>query len=400
MATIKVKYRYPSASDKCGSIYYQIKHEGKSRRLSTSYRLNSDEWDDSKSTLRICYANRDKTTLISIRNHIRADVERLARINRQLESTGHDYTPDDIITTFLQYTSEYTLCNYMTKLIDNFRSNGKTRTAETYRSALNSFMAFNGNEDIMLDSITPELMESYETWHRKRGNIANTISFYTRILRAVYNRAVDSEIIDDRKPFRHVYTGVDKTVKRAIPLTCIKRIKDCDLSKNRHLDYARDMFLMSFYLRGMSFVDMAFLRKKDLINGYVTYNRRKTGQQLKIAWTSDMQQIMDKYPANPTQYLLPIINRRDINERNAYHNIGYNINYSLKKIGRLVRTATPLTMYVARHSWASAAQAIGIPLSIISEGMGHNNEATTRIYLASLDTSAIDRANARILDSL
>ena len=253
---------------------------------------------------------------------------------------------------------------------------------------------------MMFDSLTSEIMEAYEAWHKQRGNSPNTISFYTRILRAVYHRAVEDGIIENRNPFRHVYTGVDKTVKRAISLAHVKKMKALDLTRAPALDYARDMFLLSFYLRGMSFIDMAFLRKTDLKNGYVVYRRRKTGQQLTIAWTPEMQAILDKYPGNPTQYLLPIIKTEGINERCAYRNIGYSINYNLKKIAGMVGITIPLTMYVARHSWASAAKAKGIPLGVISEGMGHDSEATTQIYLASLDTSAVDKANSLIIKSL
>lgn len=108
--------------------------------------------------------------------------------------------------------------------------------------ALNSFKKFRQNEDIMLDCITSETMEDYEAWHKNRGVAPNTISFYTRILRAVYNRAVEDDIIENRNPFRHVYTGVDKTVKRALPLTVIKKIKALDLSLTPALDFARDMW--------------------------------------------------------------------------------------------------------------------------------------------------------------
>lgn len=97
------------------------------------------------------------------------------------------------------------------------------------------------------------------------------------------------------------------------------------------LDFARDMFMMSFYLRGMSFIDMAFLRKTDLKNGYITYRRRKTGQQLIIEWTKEMQMILDKYTENKSDYLLPVIRNPDINERCTYRNIGYNINHNLKR---------------------------------------------------------------------
>ena len=179
----------------------------------------------------------------------------------------------------------------MESIIAKLKQNGKVRTSETYKSTLNSFKKYREDEDIMLDCLTSEIMEAYEAWHHKRGVAPNTISFYTRILRAVYNRAVEDDIIENRNPFRKVYTGVDKTVKRALPLPVIKKIKALDLSLNASLDFARDMFLMSFFLRGMSFIDMAFLKKTDLKNGYVTYRRRKTGQQLIIEWTKEMQKI-------------------------------------------------------------------------------------------------------------
>ena len=253
----------------------------------------------------------------------------------------------------------------------------------------------------MLDIVTSDLMEAYEAWLKQQGLIPNSISFYTRILRAVYNRAVELDIIENRNPFRRVYTGVDKTIKRALPITFIKRIKGLNLSLDPALDYARDMFLLSFMLRGMSFIDMAFLKKSDRNMGMVTYRRRKTGQKLIIAWTKDMQMILDKYPENKSDYLLPIIKKTGINERATYRNAASSINRNLKKVGEIAGLDVPLTLYVARHSWASAAQSKGIPISVISEGMGHDSESTTRIYLASLDdTSMVDKANSIILKSL
>lgn len=127
----------------------------------------------------------------------------------------------------------------------------------------------------------------------------------TRILRAVYNRAVEQDAIEHRNPFKHVYTGIDKTVKRALSLITIKKIKALDLTLSPKLDYARDMFMLSFYLRGMSFIDMAYLRKSDLRNGYIIYRRRKTGQQLSIKWTDEMQIIVDKYPENQERLFAP-----------------------------------------------------------------------------------------------
>lgn len=400
MASIKVKFRPSTVADHEGTIYYQIIHERKVRQLLSDYKVFPSEWDESRSMVTTTQKSERKSFILSIRERIRWDVERLTKIDRKLDANGLIYTADDVIDEFNRYAREYSLFNFMESIIAKLKQNGKVRTSETYKSTLNSFKKFRNDEDIMLDCLTSEIMEAYEAWHHKRGVAPNTISFYTRILRAVYNRAVEDEIIENRNPFRHVYTGVDKTVKRALPLVLIKKIKALDLSLTPSLDFARDMFLMSFYLRGMSFIDMAFLRKTDLKNGYVTYRRRKTGQQLIIEWTKEMQMILDKYPENTTDYLLPIIRNPGTNERCTYRNMGYNINHNLKKIAKMVGVQIPLTLYVARHSWASAAKAKGIPLSVISEGMGHDSEATTQIYLASLDTSVVDRANSLILKSL
>ena len=292
---------------------------------------------------------------------------------------------------------QYSLFGFMDKIICRLKENGRLRTSETYRSTLNSFRRFRHNRDIDLRRLDCHVVEAYEAWLRNRGLVPNSTSFYLRILRATYNRAVELQHIRNRRPFRHVYTGVDRTVKRALPLNTLRRIRALDLSRRPKMEYARDMFMLSFYLRGMSFVDMAFLRKSDLRRGKIEYRRRKTGQKLSVAWTREMQQIIEKYPPNSSAYLLPIIRREDYNEIYAYRNAGYMINYNLKRIASLAGISVPLTLYVARHSWASIARASGIPLSVISEGMGHESEATTRIYLANLDTAVVDRANARIL---
>lgn len=400
MTSIKIKYRPSTVSDHEGTIFYQIILDRKVRQLNTDYHVFPEEWDETRAMVTTKQSSERKSFILSIRERIRWDVERLNKISKKLETEGLTHTADDIIDEFRRYEKEYSLFNYMESLIIKFKQNGKNRTSETYTAALKSFKKFRKEKDLMLDSLTSEIMEAYEAWHKNNGNSPNTISFYTRILRAAYNRAVEEEIIENRNPFRRVYTGVDKTIKRALPLPIIKKIKALDLSLTPSVDYARNMFLMSFYLRGMNFIDMAYLKKTDLKNGSIVYRRRKTGQQLTIAWTPEMQMLLDKYPENPTQYLLPIIKSVGCNERCAYKNAGDKINYNLKTVAEMLGINIPLTMYVARHSWASAAKAKGIPLSVISEGMGHDSEATTQIYLASLDTSVVDDANSIIIGSL
>lgn len=277
----------------------------------------------------------------------------------------------------------------------------KQRTAETYMSALKSFRRFVGRPRLAFSELDTDLTAAYEAYLiRRRGLTPNTSSFYMRILRAVYNRAVNQGLTTQNNPFRGVYTGVARTAKRAIPQQALRRIRDMQLPEDGPLAFARDMFLFSFYTRGMSFVDMAYLRKTDLKNGTLAYRRRKTGQLLQIRWEPCMQEILGRHTVpGDSEFLLPIIT--DPSEgRRQYVQASHRINRNLKAIGTTAGLAAPLSMYVARHTWASIARSRHIPLSVISDGMGHDSEATTQIYLASIDNCEIDKANRLIIKSL
>ena len=397
MTSIKVKFRYSTVEGKEGSIYFQIIHNRVVRQLNTDYKIYETEWYAEAESVMVT-GNRSNI-LLGIRERLEWDIARLEKVICQLETERRRYTADDVITVFHKMTKEASLFTFMHGVIAQLKQLGKIRTSETYTATLKSFMVFREEQDVPLDGITSDLMLLYEAYLKARGVRMNTISFYMRILRAVYNRAVEKGLAEQQNPFRHVYTGVDKTVKRAIPIKIIKALKELDLSVKPSLDFARDMFMFSFYTRGMSFVDMAYLKKSDLQNDILTYRRRKTGQELSIKGEKCMAEIVAKYPDNHINYLLPIIKEKE-NERKQYDNALHLVNYRLKDLSKILKLQRPLTMYVARHSWASAAKAKNVPLSVISEGMGHDSEATTQIYLASLETSVVDKANKMILGLL
>ncbi|MBQ3187986.1 MAG: site-specific integrase [Bacteroidaceae bacterium] len=400
MASIKVKFRPSTNENKEGTIYYQIIQNRVIRQLKTDYRLFMHEWNEKENTI-IGANNSRQSYLQSIEERIDWDIKRLQSIINQLEYKRVKYTADDIVFTFQKQANEQSLFNFMKGVIAQLQQMGKQRTSETYRCTLKSFMQFREDKDVLLEDVDSDLMLMYEAYLRGRRLIKNSTSFYMRILRAVYNRAVEKDLTTNRNPFKHVYTGIDKTVKRAIPLKAIKQIKNLDLSLQPSLDFARDMFLFSFYTRGMSFIDMAYLKKKDLSNGILSYRRRKTGQRLFIRWEKCMQEIVEKYDSPLSDYLLPVIKPfSEIDERSQYQNAMCLINRKLKEIGKMIGLQLPLTMYVARHSWASVAKNKNVPISVISEGMGHDSEMTTQIYLASLDTAIVDTANKMILNSL
>ena len=292
------------------------------------------------------------------------------------------------------------LTSFTRHLIDCMKDSGRFRIAETYKTTLNSFNRFLGGKDISFELLSTTLIGQYQVWLQEQGLSRNTTSFYMRNLRAIYNHAVEQGYAPEGNPFRLVYTGVDKTRKRALPLPMIHRIKGLDLPKRPDLALARDMFLFSFYTRGMSFIDMSYLRPENLSGGYLYYCRKKTGQPIQIKWEKCMQDIVDRYPSAPTGYLLPIIVDPDRDERNQYRNILFHVNSGLAEISGILHIDPPVTTYVARHSWATIAYAKEIPVSVISEALGHDSERTTRIYLASVSTTRVDKANSKIIDLL
>lgn len=402
MTTVKVKFRASTVPTREGTLFYQVIHDRVPRQINTGYKLFPSEWDKLHAGV-LLPANTEQnrhTYLVALRSRISEDTARLKNIVSRLERAGRKYTSEDVVKIYLTPSEAGGFMSFAWELVKQLKQIGKNRTAERYTTVLNSFRRFLGENDVLLEEVDSNLMVRYETFLKARGICPNSSSYYMRGLRAIYNRAVEKELTVQRNPFKHVYIGIDKTIKRAVSLKTIRQIRELDLSLSPAIDFARNIFMFSFYTRGMSFIDMAFLKKKDLQNGILSYRRHKTDQQLFIKWEKPMQEIIDKYDTSKTPYLLPIIRNVDIDEWRQYKNASHLVNDKLKKLGEQLGLPIPLTSYVARHAWASIAKSKNIPVSTISEAMGHDSENTTRIYLASLDTSIVDKANSLILKSL
>lgn len=374
-------------------------HDRVARQISTGYKLFPGEWKDGavifpeQNPERSGYLAEIAQSLQHIRQRVEATI-------RRLDESGKPYTADEVVATYqLPDDDDHHLRVFSHKLAEHLKRTGKHRLAETYTSSVNSFLRFRREQgDIRLDEIDEDLIKEYEHYLLEDcGLCRNTSSFYNRNLRAIYNRAVKKKLTIDRHPFAEVYTGVDKTAKRAIPIQTVKEIKDLDLSKDAEMAFARDLYLMSFDLRGISFVDLALLETSQLKNGYLTYARQKTRQKLEIKWEKQMQEIVDRHHVKGSRYLLPILSEKRGDIRRQYLNALHRMNVLLKKIGRLVNCPIPLTTYTARHCWASAAYRLNIPTPSISQALGHDSEKTTRIYLDSLDNQVIDDANLTVM---
>lgn len=402
MATVKTKLRLSTVAGRPSSIIYQITHRRIVRQITTDYKVFPE---DCKTGVSMIISVNDEAMgrlrvprIIS--QKIRWDLERLNMIISKYENGHCEYSADMIVDAFQCMEKKLSFFNIMQKSIIRLLQQNRIGTAKNYSAALGSFRNFRCNEDIPIDAIDYAVMEDYQSYLRMKGLALNSISFYMRILRAVYNHSVESGIISDRKPFRHVFTGMEKTFKRAISINNIRFIKDLDLSFKPNLEFARDMFMFLFYCRGMSFIDAAFLKKSDVVDNILFYRRHKTGQQLRIRMVPVIKDILDRYSDSQSPYLLPIITVSGKDGRIQYEAALRRINNGLRTIAKMLGMDTPLTTYVTRHAWASIAKAKNIPITVISDALGHDSIATTQIYLASIDATMIDKANEMIINDL
>lgn len=399
MASIKVKFRQSSVKDGEGTLFYQIIHLRQVRQIYTGLHLRAGEWDGDKSSVIKSLASGAQRVkyLASVNVALKDGVARLGAIISQLDCKGSPYTAHDVVTAYNAPIAVNGVVSFARKLIADMKKIGKRSTASRFEVCLSSFLRYTGGNEVAWPDLTSTFMLGYEDFLMKRGLCRNSTSYYMRNLRSVVNRAIEEDYVVPRNMFKHVYMGVDKTVKRAVPLETVCRIRDLDLSGYPSLDFARNVFMFAFYTRGMSFVDIAFLKKSDVVGDIITYSRRKTRQQLRVRIEPATRRTIDRFGKNESQYLLPILSDDDGEAELLYVNAYNRVNRNIQKIGRMLGLDTKLTLYVARHAWASIAHANNVPLSTISKAMGHDSENTTLIYLQSLDTSSVDKANSDII---
>ncbi len=398
--SVMLKFRPSSINGKPGSLYLQFIKNRKSRvSVFKGFKIYPEEWDTRNQSFRLNTNNpQRKVYLENVYNkliHTKSQVEAMIR---ELENKPSGYTLDELLQSYSSKKRGNTLSEFVEKLVTQM-GNRQPRTARSYWSVVKKVKQFNQGKDIQLNEITPEFTLHFEQYMLNTGNKLNTASYYCRNLRAVFNRAIIEKVVEGRidRPFSTVFTGNEKTTKRAIKKEAIKHMEDINFpfDKKNELDQVRWMFLLSYYLRGISFIDMAYLKKENIINGCICYTRKKTGQYFEIEITPEIQAILNKYQDSASHYLLPILKKGD--SRRSYENALRKQNNGLKKLSPLIGLDKPVTTYVARHSWASIAHAIGVSLDIISQGLGHESSKTTLIYLKSFDYYSLHEANRKVI---
>ena len=402
MATVKVKFRKSSVEGKAGTIYYQLCHRQSNRQINTRMHVLPHWWDAEKETF---IAEADNNGLSAhYQQQIEKDLLCIRRILCEWDGEGRDYTLADVIDRFRTLNENGdTVLSCLATLIDELKNDGQWGNARNLQRALNSFSDFLGGLDRPLKQVDERLVMEYEQWLRTRKVSKNSSSFYMRTLRSAYNKVISRNQMEQTFPFRNVYTGVERTRKRAVPEDIMVRLQKLDLTHSAPLAFSRDMFIFSYCTRGMAFVDIAYLKKEDVSGGILSYVRHKTGQRLTVRIEPLIEEIIERYEplVHNSPYLFPIITSNDPEEafRQYQTALGYH-NRKLKKLGKLTGENLHLSSYTARHSWATVARKHNVPLSVISAGMGHTSEKTTLIYLDSVENSLIDKANEEILEAL
>ena len=399
MTSVKIMFRPSTVEGKEGTLYFRVIHERVARTVFTDCHVFRDEWDDVSSSVIIAGTKERKAYLELTASKLKSDQERLDRIIAEKEALRVKFTADDVVTEYRKRPESMTFSTFIRSMAERKMAARRYGTAKTYRDALASFSSFRNGEDIAFDALDKEIICQYEAWMKDKGLKLNTLSCYLRTLKTLYLKAVDMGLTDDKDIFSRVFTGFATTAKRAITIEAIRKILKLRLKDGSALAFARDMFMLSFYLQGISFVDMAYLKKTDIRNGVLQYSRKKTGQAITISWEREMQEIVDAYShlAKDTPYLLPIIRKQDGTEREQYEKTEHNVNRNLKKIGEMAGLHIPLTTYVSRHSWASIMRDMGNDISVISRGLGHEDIKTTQIYLSAIDNSTVMKANKRLI---
>lgn len=242
------------------------------------------------------------------------------------------------------------LDNGVDGLLLSVKQAGRHSTEANYRHAWRSFQRFLMSTGIIgsVSLIDASVVERYESWLKLRGVSRNSRSFYLRTLRSMMHVLFGRAAVSSARMFDHVYTGVDKTRKRALGEDVMSRLKQLDLSGYCQLDYARDLFLFSFYARGMSFVDMAYLRKDAVSGGYLSYNRRKTGRAIEVKIEPCMREIMSRREGC-NGYLFPILRSMDgVGAYREYRSALCCFNRKLRELSSLVGVPS-LSSYMAKH---------------------------------------------------
>lgn len=382
-------------------ICFSIYHQGKSTTRSSKIYVNEINWDNERKSIKSKHPN---ATALN-----RLLTKQLADLQSELLLADDDKASEFFRPTLIQKPQErpkQTVFSFVYKLILELKEDNKIGNAWVYESALRALKRFHVDDSLYFEQIDFEFLENFNRFLMKREVKHNTVFFYIRTLRAFYNKAIKLKIVDrSLYPFHNIKLKAEKTKKRAIDKSLITAIINLELSKDSSIWHVRNWFMMSFYLMGISFVDLTLLQTSNIKNGRIYYKRQKTGKAYDIKILPQVREIIDYYSTAQFQnYLLPIINRKVKSEQERLRLIKDRTRFAnkyLKRMAELIETQETITTYTSRHSWATICKKLGFSIEIIAECLGHEyGNKTTAVYLDTFDQEVIDATNNSVANSL
>ena len=297
--------------------------------------------------------------------------------------------------------------DYMKLVIRQLSEEKKYPSVHTYTCTLHSYMEFfrSKKEAIPINEVfVPSKLKEYQDWLRQKGRSWNTVSTYIRVMRAIYNRILPPGCNEHNpKLFDNVYTKVESQTKRALTGKQIHTLITADF-KNLPEDIKQALayFLLMFLFRGMPFIDLAYLRKADIKGNTIVYCRHKTGKQITVRIPKEAVELLKHYKNknSDSPYFFPILNNKQKNEWKLYRcylEALRNFNKKLEKIAQILLPGIRISSYTARHTWATLAFHLGMPLGIISQALGHSSIRVTETYLKPFESKKVDKANNKLI---
>lgn len=393
-------------------LVFQLIHSRRKKLIYSGYHVRIQEFDTQTGEVRRCpdsdFTQAEQETINAF---LQKEYRRIRRCVCEKEKAGGPFTVDDLLDKLvnrpLRQPSCHGLLIHFEWQIKRKRELGKEGIATAYCSTLASLKKFlhdtRRSSGIRLSAIDCQLVCAYEDYLYSQGISENTVNYYLRNFRTVYNRAMADDHIPSApvSPFATVHTRPCRTMKRALSHTSIRALSSLCLSDSSKLAFSRDLYLFSFYAQGMAFVDIAYLKKENIREGVLIYARHKSRQLIRILVTPQMQMLIDKYAVADSEYVFPILNVSGETLLYLQYRLALgNMNRHLKRVACLLGMDIPLTTYTARHTWATMARDCGAPISAISAGLGHTSEEMTRVYLRDFDVDVLARINKDIFDLL
>lgn len=392
-ATVNVVcYKWKTLSNGENPLMIRVCKDGKKKYQSLGISVNPAYWDFKKNKPKSNCPNREFINKI-IADSCNEFTEQIV----QLKYERKEFTANSLVDKTKKKVQPKTVGNVFLGQLQRLADEGRRGYMLSVRQVYNSLMEFNRHLSIYFSDIDVTWLRKYETFLRKKGISENTIGIRFRTLRAIYNLAIEENIVKaEYYPFKHYKVSKlhQETAKRAISKEDINRILEYK-STNRYMRFPIDLFAFTYYTGGINFVDIAYLTKENIIEDRLIYTRRKTGKLIKVPLQPQALELISKYSNKNSPYLFPILSefhKTDIQKANRVHKVITKVNQRLKEIGKELDIPIELTTYVARHSQATVMKKAGVSTAVIREIMGHSSERVTQIYLDSFDNEQIDNA--------